>query len=249
MGNSVSIANTSIAINAEGMYNLNDLHKAAMSNGKATDSQRPSNFIKSQADFITAAKNATGVALKQSKGRNGGTWADELVAMKYAGWIEPAYEVEVYQAFQALKHGDVERAVAIAKKKTSTESLDAMRRARAVSMQTKSVKALFELLPDLSQTSKQAIAAGMMNMAAGYEMLALPNVEEMFTTTDVAEFIGVTANKLGRIANEHNMKIPEHGEYRLSKSQHSDKQVEQWHWSARGKYAMEELVKRLRETV
>lgn len=101
------IASIDIHQNNDGMYCLNDLHRAAINQGFATDSHRPSNFIKSQSEFIAAAK-ATGVALKTVKGGNApGVWAIELVAMKYAGWISPSYEVQVYQIAQAYKKGQL----------------------------------------------------------------------------------------------------------------------------------------------
>ena len=107
------IADNQIGINKDGLYCLNDMHKAAMAIGVATESQRPGNFVLSQADFISAV-DATGIAsIKAVKGgKTQGTWASEIVAMKYAGWLDPAYEVQVYQAVQALKHGDIESAVA-----------------------------------------------------------------------------------------------------------------------------------------
>ena len=43
--NAIVIESHSIAVKADGMYCLNDLHKAAMALGKATESQKPSNFI------------------------------------------------------------------------------------------------------------------------------------------------------------------------------------------------------------
>ena len=51
---------------------------------------------------------------------------------------------------------------------------------------------------------------------------------------------------LGRLANQNNMKMPEFGEYRLSKSQHSDKQVEQWYWNEAGREGMRDIMVRAR---
>ena len=38
----------------------------------------------------------------------------------------------------------------------------------------------------------------------------------------------ISGNKVGRIANENNLKTEEYGEYRRSKSEHSSKEVDTW---------------------
>lgn len=40
-------------------------------------------------------------SVQTGKGRNGGTFAVELVAIRYAAWIDPSFEVDVYLTFQA----------------------------------------------------------------------------------------------------------------------------------------------------
>ncbi|PHM72266.1 DNA-binding protein [Xenorhabdus sp. KJ12.1] len=43
----VTINGISVRVDNEGRYNLNDLHTAAVANGEATESQKPSKFIRS----------------------------------------------------------------------------------------------------------------------------------------------------------------------------------------------------------
>ncbi|MCS3467116.1 hypothetical protein M2401_000837 [Pseudomonas sp. JUb42] len=102
----VNIGGVTIRRDAEGRYSLNDLHKSAVESKKATDSQRPGNFLKSEsvAAFIGALETATKIAVcVKLPGRAGGTFADELIAIRYAAWIEPAFEVDVYRTFQSVK--------------------------------------------------------------------------------------------------------------------------------------------------
>lgn len=242
--NQLIIADNTININADGMYCLNHLHKAAMDQGKATESQRPSNFAKSQEAFL----NATGVALIQVRGRTGGTYAPEIVAMKYAGWIDPSYEVQVYKAVQSLKNGDIEKAVELSGSDKAKSALDEMRVAKAIGYQLDNADRIYAMLPNLCQGSRQAIAANLVNHVAGREVIPLPRIEQKFyTTTELAKDLEITATMLGRIANQHGMKRPdETGEYRMSQSNHSAKQVEQWYWSVTGAEQMRDLVKRLR---
>lgn len=102
----MSVCGVSVRRDAEGRYSLNDLHRSAVESGKASDSQRPGNFLKSSAivGFIEALETATEIAVcVKLPGRSGGTFADELVAMRYAGWIDPGFEVEVYRTFQSAR--------------------------------------------------------------------------------------------------------------------------------------------------
>lgn len=102
----MSVCGVSVRRDSEGRYSLNDLHRSAVENGKAGESQRPGNFLKSSAivGFIEALETATEIAVcVKLPGRAGGTFADELVAMRYAGWIDPTFEVEVYRTFQAAR--------------------------------------------------------------------------------------------------------------------------------------------------
>lgn len=242
------IADTTVGINHEGMYCLNHLHKAAMEQGKATDSHAPSKFLRSQSGFISAlGENGQICPLKQTKGRSGGTWAVELVAMKYAGWIDPAYEVQVYQAVQALKLGDIDKAVDLSGSKEARRALDDKYRAQTIDLQIKNAKALCEFLPHLGDSARQAIAANLVNPVAGFDVVPLPKVEEKFyTTTELSKELEIASAVLGRLANQNNLKVPEFGEFRLSQSQYSSKQVEQFYWNATGRDALRDIVVRLR---
>lgn len=247
MGNMI-VDNSPIRINHDGMYSLNDLHKVAMAAGKATDSHAPSQFLRNDSvkSFISAlesdVQNCTSV--KTSKGGKGqGTYAVELVAMKYAGWIDPSYEVQVYQAVQALKRGEIDKAVELSGSKASRRSLDDLRHAKAVEMQLANVERFRQLFPNIGERANQAFAAALLNPVIGMDAIPLPRIEDKFyTTTELADEFETTSAMLGRLANQNNMKLPWHGEYRLSKSQRSDKQVEQWYWNESGRVAMRHII-------
>lgn len=100
----IVIENTVVRQDAFGRYCLNDLHRAAVAQGKATESQRPSNFLRGEgiASFVQSLSNAQKRASVNviKGGLESGTWADELVAIRYAAWIEPTFEVQVYEQFR-----------------------------------------------------------------------------------------------------------------------------------------------------
>ncbi|HHQ2321735.1 MULTISPECIES: KilA-N domain-containing protein [Providencia] len=100
----VSINGVSVRVDSEGRYNLNDLHAAAVADGKATESQRPGVFLKSRQvkRFVQALSDATkSASVKVIKGGlNQGTWALELVVIRYAAWLKPEFEILVYNTFR-----------------------------------------------------------------------------------------------------------------------------------------------------
>lgn len=246
------IADNEIGINKDGMYCLNDLHKVAITAGKATESHAPSQFLRNDSvkSFIAVldsdVQNCTSV--KTSKGgKNQGTYAVELVVMKYAGWIDPAYEVQVYQAVQALKRGDLAAAINLSGSKAARKSLDDMRHAKAIELNLANVEKFRRLFPNLGEKANQTFAAALLNPVLGMDAIPLPKIEEKFyTTTELAEEFESTPAMLGRLANQNNLKVNAFGEYRLSKSQYSSKQVEQFYWNTQGKEAIKDILVRLR---
>lgn len=242
------IADSEVTINKEGMYCLNDLHRIAVANGQATESHAPNKFMRSEsvASFISALdlEGHNCRSIKTVKGRGiTGTYAVELVAMKYAGWINPHYEVQVYKAMQALKHGDIEKAVELSGSKKAVTALDDMRKAKAIDMQLSNAERICKLLPNLGESAKQAVAANLVNPVAGTTIIPLPRIEEKFyTTSELAAEFGISAQMFGKIATRFLAKSPENGEYRLSQSKYSSKQVEQFYWNEKGRRVMYELI-------
>lgn len=108
----VSVNGVSVRVDDEGRYNLNDLHAAAVANGEATEQQRPSQFLRSAQikRFIKALKAKVQKStlehiqpLKVVKGGDEpGVWGVELLAIRYAAWIKPEFEIEVYDVFRTV---------------------------------------------------------------------------------------------------------------------------------------------------
>lgn len=252
--NAIVIESHSIAVKADGMYCLNDLHKAAMALGKATEHQNPAKFMRNAEvmAFVAAVELESQICpTKTVKGRGKtGTWAVELVAMKYAGWIDASFEVQVYAAAQALRHGDIEKAVELSGSKAAKVALDDMRLAKAVTLraqaldqQIKNAQAICNLLPHLSDVSRQTITASLVNPVAGADIIPLPLLtEHYYTATEVGDRYGISANKVGRLANEHGLKTEQYGKVFLDKSPNSPKQVESFRYNDAGMKAIGEII-------
>ena len=92
-------------------------------------------------------------------------------------------------------------------------------------------------VPEYRQICAHYASAAM----AGRDALPLPEVQECtYTAEEVGRMLGVSGNKIGRIANENDLKTPEYGVEVWDKSRYSAKQVPAWRYN-------EKAVSRLRE--
>ncbi|MGJ8516637.1 P63C domain-containing protein [Carnimonas bestiolae] len=106
----INLHGIQVRIDEEGRYCLNDLHKAAKANGKAGNSQRPGEFLKTAqvqrfVDRLTDANNVASVVSIKG-GKRQGTYAHELVVTRYAAWIDVDFEIDVYATFQQQKKNE-----------------------------------------------------------------------------------------------------------------------------------------------
>lgn len=70
---------------------------------------------------------------------------------------------------------------------------------------------------------------------AGKPVLPLPETKEhTYTAEEVGKMLGVSGNKIGRIANENHLKTPEYGVEVWDKAKFSSKQVPAWRYNQKG---------------
>ena len=68
-------------------------------------------------------------------------------------------------------------------------------------------------------------------MVTGEMILPLPVAErKTYSATEIGAMFGVSANKIGKLANKHNLKTDAYGKLFYSKSEHSVKEVETWRY-------------------
>ncbi|WP_435338800.1 hypothetical protein [Klebsiella aerogenes] len=116
-------------------------------------------------------------------------------------------------------------------------------KAQALEKNIASARELMSMFPRLGESANQVIVATLVNPLLGHEVVPLPVIEEHYSTAgEVADMIGCTANKVGRVANKHNLKTEQYGKFFLDKSKHSDKQVEAFRYNAEGVKALRHLI-------
>lgn len=65
---------------------------------------------------------------------------------------------------------------------------------------------------------------------------------QLWSATALGKELGVSAQAIGRLANQHNLKVPELGEYRLDQAVHSRKQVQTFYYNKLGRHRLESLL-------
>lgn len=96
---------------------------------------------------------------------------------------------------------------------------------------------------NLSPESKQTCVAMVVNDIAGFEAIPLPRIEEHYhTAKEVGDMLGCSANKIGKVANLHNLKTEQYGKFFLDKSPFSSKQVEAFRYNANGVSALKHII-------
>lgn len=116
-------------------------------------------------------------------------------------------------------------------------------KAQALEKNIANAREIMSLLPRLDPMAHQTLAASLINPLIGYDAIPLPVIEEHYHTAgEVGEMLGVSAQKIGRIANANNLKTELHGKFFLDKSAHSSKQVEAFRYNAEGVKALRHLI-------
>ena len=113
-------------------------------------------------------------------------------------------------------------------------------RARIASMWLKLAKE--NPIPEYRQICSHYASA---ELTGGTAVLPLPEVtERTYSAAEVGELLGgVSANKVGRVANQNGLKTPEYGKEVWDKSPHSSKQVPTWRYNAKAVDKLRALIK------
>nr|WP_289761730.1 Rha family transcriptional regulator [Lactobacillus intestinalis] len=113
---------------------------------------------------------------------------------------------------------------------------------------TRKANLLFKIAQETeSKTAKQALLAEAAEVLTGRHMIPIMQTH-YYSAGQVGRQLGITANKVGRIANKLGLKCEQpgqnqYGRWANSKSQHSDKEVAQWLYTDEGLYQVKTYLK------
>ncbi|MFQ0999226.1 KilA-N domain-containing protein [Gilliamella sp. BG6] len=171
-------------------------------------------------------------------GISSGTFAHELLAISYAGWISPKFQLTVNQVFLDYKKGELTPTP-----KIDNSGLPELRKARAIKEVYNVAEKLCGHLSNLSSPSKQAIYAKLINPIAG-SVVPYPILDgQTYSAKEVGAQLGISGHKVGLIANKYNLKTAENGIFVLDKAEHSDKQVTNFRYNENGIKAIKSHMK------
>lgn len=107
---------TKIRVDENGLVCLNDIHRAAgfSKNQSPSDWMRLDSYQKEYAALLRRNTGKSRLWTKEEirsisytkRGAEGGTWADENLALGYAAYLSPALAVEIRDVFLRFKKGD-----------------------------------------------------------------------------------------------------------------------------------------------
>ena len=107
-----------------------------------------------------------------------------------------------------------------------------------------------QLLDDLVNTvlsptlSRSAKLAEIGRILAHFDLpIEAPRVAgQLWSATELGKELGVSAQAIGRLANQHKLKTTELGEYRLDQAANSRKQVQTFYYNKLGRHRLESLL-------
>jgi hypothetical protein len=233
MSGLIEIGGVVIAVDVDGRYCLNDLHKAAGGERR----HGPSLWLENQqAKELVAELADTGIPVSVIKGGSlQGTYVCKELVYAYAMWISAKFHLKVIRTFDA--------AVRPPAAPSFDPGLSTLHRAQALDMATNVADRICARFPSLGEPAQQVIFAKIVNPIAGDEVIPLPRLEsKTFSASEVGKLLNISGNKVGRLANEHGLKTSEFGVFVLDKSRSSEKQVSSFLYNQAGVDRLRQIV-------
>lgn len=90
-------------------------------------------------------------------------------------------------------------------------------------------------IPNISDTYKNILLAKSAETLAGEQVLPLPKTErKTYSAGEVGEILGISAQKVGKLANQHNLKTEEYGAWYHDKAKYCSKEVDTFRYYDEG---------------
>ena len=135
-----------------------------------------------------------------------------------------------WEQYEKLVYGyfNMRKAIKEQKQVTSPEEKQKLADARIRNAKAREANILLKIAnqADLNKTYKQVLYSYASAIIADKPLIPLPEMpEETLTAEEVGKQLGITANRVGRIAKANNLKTEEYGEWFHDKSKYSNKEV------------------------
>ncbi len=164
--------------------------------------------------------------------------------------IAKQFKKEVKKLLKALRLNKVEITPALSDWERNVKSRESMARLKEAEAEEKRMKLemanywlkLSDRYSD-NTTYRQILDAHSTYEVAGEYVLPLPALEEKnYSATEVGKLLGVSANKIGSLANKLNLKTEEYGKWYVDKSRYSNKEVNTFRYNQKAIETLREVI-------
>lgn len=164
--------------------------------------------------------------------------------------IAKLFKKEVKKLLKALRLNKVEITPIMSQQEMNIKSRESMARLKEAEVQEKRMKLemanywlrLSDRYHD-NNTYRQILDAHSTYEIAGEFVLPLPVLEEKnYSATEVGSILGVSANKIGSLANKLNLKTEEYGKWYVDKSKYSNKEVNSFRYNQKAVDALKKAI-------
>lgn len=155
----------------------------------------------------------------------------DMVANKMTGEKGVLFTAAYVTAFEAMRESI----------QATTTTPTAELETRRVNLET--AKLLNQIAGGYQGDYRQILQAYAVKELVGEFALPLPEIaERTYSAGEIGEMLGVSGNKIGRLANANEMKTEEFGKFFVDKSPHSNKEVETFRYFGRAIDKFKELL-------
>ena len=156
-----------------------------------------------------------------------------LLVMGFTGKKALEWKIKYIQAFNAMEEELRNPSKTNALPKERSEFKEQELKARMLNARVRESNQYLKIAAQIDipeyRYILQAKSAEALN--GGVPVLPLQEVERKTSSaTEIGAMFGVSANKIGKLANKHNLKTDAYGKLFYSKSEHSVKEVETWRY-------------------
>lgn len=166
-------------------------------------------------------------------------WSKQKTADAFFDWV--------YDMLEGLRKGEIQIAPTEPSKPIKNDNQKQLDiEARFLNAKTRQARLMVNMAKDFKDVLAPEAITTLLNDAtsllSGQTALPMPKIPKTFTASEIGKMAGVSANKVGRVANAHNLKTDEYGMNILDKSRHSSKQVPTFVYNEKGKDKLLELL-------
>lgn len=161
-------------------------------------------------------------------------------AEKFTDWITEEVIPSIMRTGSYSMNGKAKKTSLITEKRLEIQAKNA--EARLMKAQAEQMKVFFEFSKLLSPEAQVLAANEVGLIITGKQIFPLPKTEKTWSAGEVGEMLGISANKVGRLANAHGLKIDTYGITVLDTAPNG-KQIPTFRYNQHGIDKLKELLK------